>query len=167
MNRFTLALALALTAGLAAAPPASAQAGATDPGAASTEAEDETAAWMKQLEDARLRLRDASERVDRLENAKGRGAARRYPRGDAKAAYLADLAAARAERDDARRSYPDIVDDARRAGVPPGLLSDYEEEAETALAAAEADDETERSDDSYEAENTDLSEYEAAGTDDV
>lgn len=167
MNRFPFLLALGFAAWLAAPLPASAQAGATDPGTAAgaDDAGDEMKAWVEQLDDARARLHDADERVARLENAKGRGAARRYPRGDAKEAYLADLAAAREERNDARRAYPEVVEDARRAGVPNGVLADYEDEAEAALAAADA--EPERADGGYEAENTDTDESAAANTDDA
>ena len=121
---------------------------------------------MKQLEDARARLHAASQRVDELENAKGRGAARRYPRGDAKQQYLADLASAHAERSDARRALPVVVEDARRAGVPAGVLSDYEDEAEAAMAADD-DDDSERSEGAYEAEDTDDAEYRAENTDDA
>jgi hypothetical protein len=169
MRRFGFALALGIVTWLAAGLHASAQSGAADPGTAgvsdeANDAEDEMAAWVKQLEDARARLHAASQRVDELENAKGRGAARRYPRGDAKQQYLADLASAHAERNDARRAFPVAVEDARRAGVPAGVLSDYEDEAEAAMAAADA--EPERSDGAYEAENTDDDEYQAANTDD-
>lgn len=145
MRRFAaFALALGIGALCAGAPPASAQAGATDPDAAAIaqDADAEIEAWVKQLEDGRMRLRDARERVHRLEDAKGRGAARRYPRGDAKAAYIADLEAAHAELDDARRALPDLVEEARRAGVPAGVLSGYEDEieAEPDLAADVSDD---------------------------
>jgi hypothetical protein len=169
VSAFALALALAIAAGLAPVPHASAQSGATDPDAAGVgDGADEAAAmaaWIKQLDEARARLRDASDRVQELENAKGRGAARRYPRGDAKEQYLAALEAARNERNDARRAFPVVVEDARRAGVPAGVLSDYEDEADAAMAAA--DDDSEESDGAYEAENTDDEEYRPANTDDA
>lgn len=146
MKRLALALALGLALCAGPAPIASAQAGATDPGAAgaANEAGDEMAAWAKQLEDASARLRAAHEQLGKLENAKGRGAARRYPRGSAKAEYLADLEAARSELDDARRALPDTIEAARRAGVPAGVLAAYEDEAEAdaETAAATSDAET-------------------------
>jgi hypothetical protein len=169
MNRFRLVHAFAVLGCLAMAPSAFAQSGATDPDAAAvTDDAGEAAeikAWIKELEDARARLRDANERLARLDAIKGRGAANRYPRGDAKAKYLSEIQSAQDERDDAVRAFPQVVEDARRAGVPPGVLSDYEDEADAMVAAADAaaDD----TDDPYQPENTDDNEYEAQNTDDA
>lgn len=96
--------------------------------------------WVKKLDDAKLRIDLAQRQVDQLSNAKGRGAARRYPRGDAKAKYLDELKAARSEYDAALRALPDVIDEARRAGIPPGQLEPYEAAAEADPPAANADD---------------------------
>lgn len=111
--------------------------------AASDEAQgsdSEAVVWTKKLDDAKMRLDLAQRQVDQLGNAKGKGAARRYPRGDAKEKYLDQLAAARDEYDAAQRALPDVIDEARRAGIPPGQLEPYEAAAEAAAPAANADD---------------------------
>ncbi len=100
----------------------------------------ETARLVKQLDEARQRIGVAQRSLAQLEDAKGRGASRRYPRGDAKGKYLEDLKLAREEYEAARQALPDAVEDARRAGLPPGLLAPYEEAAEAASPAASADD---------------------------
>lgn len=123
-----------------AAAPAFAQSGAetaAEP-VAVDDAGDDEAAWVKRLEEGAARLSAAQQRVDELEHAKGRGASRRYPRGEAKEQYLEQLAEARAELSAAREEMPELLEDARRAGVMPGVLDRYE----TAAAAAAADGDT-------------------------
>ncbi len=100
----------------------------------------EVARLVKQLDDAKQRIDAAQRRLEQLENAKGRGASRRYPRGDAKAKYLEELKLTRAEYEAARRAMPDVVEDARRAGLPPGVLEPYEAAAEAAAPVASSDD---------------------------
>jgi len=124
-------------------------AGAEEPDSTAASAADESqdggaevARLVKQLDDAKQRIDAAQRRLEQLENAKGRGAARRYPRGDAKAKYLEDLKLTRAEYEAARRAMPDVVEEARRAGLPPGVLEPYEAAAEAASPAASADDGT-------------------------
>ena len=114
-------------------------AGATEKG---EEADAEIAGWVKKLDDAKQRVEAAQQELDKLTNAKGRGAARRYPRGDAKAKYLEDLKLTREEYEAARRALPDVVEDARRAGIAPGVLERYEAAAEAASPAASAGDDT-------------------------
>lgn len=125
-------------------------AGAHSPAASATdegEGEDaEVASLLKQLDAAVQRLDDAHRRLAQLEGAKRRGAARRYPRGDAKAKYLEDLKQTRAEYEAARRALPDVVEEARRAGVPPGVLEPYEAAAEAASPAASADEDADSED---------------------
>ncbi len=125
--------------------PSRAVAGTTDAPATaaaseSKETDAEISGWVKKLDDAKLRLEVAQRQLDELENAKGRGAARRYPRGDAKAKYLDDLKNTRTEYEAALRALPDVLEDARRAGIAPGLLEPYEAAAEAAVPAASADD---------------------------
>ncbi|RIK98756.1 MAG: hypothetical protein DCC71_20820 [Proteobacteria bacterium] len=123
------AYALAVAASLALAAPAMAQRGATDPNAIAAEEQEAEAlaAWTKRLGEARARLDAAERELAELEGAKGRGAHRRYPRGEAKGKYLERLDAARSERDAAARALPELLEEARRAGVPNGVLSRYEE----------------------------------------
>jgi TolA-binding protein len=120
----------------------------------------EVARLVKQLDAAKQRLDDAQRRLGELEGAKGRGAARRYPRGDAKAKYLEDLKQTRAEYEAARRALPDVVEDARRAGLPPGVLEPYEAAAEAASPVASADEDAD-----YEASDEDDADAEDASDD--
>lgn len=142
-------------------------ASAEEPGSTAASAADESqdggaevARLVKQLDDAKQRIDAAQRRLEQLENAKGRGAARRYPRGDAKAKYLEDLKLTRAEYEAARRAMPDVVEQARRAGLPPGVLEPYEAAAEAASPAASADDGT-----TDEAPDEDDSDAESASDD--
>lgn len=139
----SLVLTFLLCALAALAVPSRAVAETNDaPAAAATdeadEADGEVSGWVKKLDDARLRLELAQRQLDQLTNAKGRGAARRYPRGDAKAKYLEELEKTRTEYEAARRALPDAVEDARRAGIAPGLLEPYEAAAAAAAPAADA-----------------------------
>lgn len=129
------ALALLWATPLLAQPPASP---APEEPAATAE-EDSEAAWVKRLDEAAARLAGAQRQVEQLEGAKGKGASRRYPRGDAKAKYLDDLEAAHTELADARAALPELVEEARRAGIPNGVLDRYETAAEDA-GVSDADD---------------------------
>lgn len=117
--------ALVVVVALAAAPPVYAQSGSAASDAAAAE-EAEQAAWVKRLDEAAARLTDARRDLARLEDAKGRGAARRYPRGEAKEKYIDQLKAAREELAKAEESMPELLEEARRAGVPNGVLDHYE-----------------------------------------
>jgi len=128
-----LVLAAPLLAARADAP------AAKDKPAAKT-ADDEQAAWIQKLDEAAGRIESAQKQVEQLLAAKGRGAARRYPRGDAKEKYLKDLDEARKELADAKRSLPVLLDEARRAGVPNGILDRYESLAIESSAAADDED---------------------------
>jgi hypothetical protein len=144
MRLVLLVLALiAFAAAQPAAPRAEDTGASADPTAVADEASEEDAeraSWLKKLDEAKQRLDVAQRELDALENVKGRGASRRYPRGDAKGKYLEDLAAARTEYEDARRALPEVVEEARRAGIEPGVLDPYEQAAEAAAPAANADD---------------------------
>jgi multidrug efflux pump subunit AcrA (membrane-fusion protein) len=125
--------------------PSRAVAGTTDAPATaaageSKEADAEISGWVRKLDDAKLRLEFAQRQLDELTNAKGRSAARRYPRGDAKAKYLDDLKNTRTEYEAAQRALPEVLEDARRAGIAPGVLEPYEVAAAAAGPAASADD---------------------------
>lgn len=131
MRRLAWGLGIALGLALAA-PLATAQTGAVAPDETQASAEEEEqAGWIKRLDEASARISAAQREVERLEGTKGRGASRRYPRGDAKEKYLADLTAAHEELDEAKEAMPEVLEEARRAGVPNGVLDRYEsDEAE-------------------------------------
>ncbi len=128
---------LVLAAPLWADPPA---APAAKDKAAKPTGEEEQAGWIQRLDDAAARVVSAQKQVDQLVDAKGRGAARRYPRGEAKEKYLKDLDAARKELADAKRALPALVDEARRAGVPNGVLDRYESMTVESSATDEEDE---------------------------
>lgn len=132
MRRLAWGFGIAL--GLALAPPlATAQQGAVAPDDTQTSSEEEEqAGWIQRLDAASVRIATARQNIEQFEGAKGRGASRRYPRGDAKEKYLADLAAARTELADAEEALPELLEEARRAGVPNGILDRYESDASAA-----------------------------------
>jgi hypothetical protein len=88
---------------------------------------EEWAGWLETLDESLQRIRVAQARIRELENAKGRGAHRQYPRGEAKATYLRELEQARKELAESLAQHPDLLEQARQAGVPAGVLADYEE----------------------------------------
>jgi hypothetical protein len=128
MKKVLVSLAFGLGVSLAA--PALAQPPAApapdDAAAAQSSEEEEQAGWVRRLDEAAARVVAAQKNIARLTDAKGRGAARRYPRGDAKEKYLDDLEAARKELAEAEEALPEVVEEARRAGVPNGVLDRYE-----------------------------------------
>jgi len=131
-----LGLSVTIAAPLSAQPPAApAPEGAT---AGTPNAGDDESGWIHRLDEAAQRLVLAQKNLDRLDNAKGKGAARRYPRGDAKAKYLDQLDAAKKELAEAQEALPKLVEEARRAGIPNGTLDPYENPS--AIAASDDDD---------------------------
>jgi hypothetical protein len=131
---------LAWVASSLAAGPVDAQTSRGDPSDAASspaprsafEAEAEAAeeawqSWIPTLEAGRDKLVAARARVVELEEAVGRSSHRRYPRGEKKAEWLAELAEAREALAEAEAEYPELLEEARRGGVPPGILADYEE----------------------------------------
>jgi hypothetical protein len=121
-------LAVSLAAPALAQPPAAV---APDEGTAAVKdqgesEEDQERGWIKRLDEAAARLAAAQRSIDRLEGTKGRGASRRYPRGEAKGKYLDDLEAARKELAAAQEALPEVIEEARRAGIPNGTLDRYE-----------------------------------------
>lgn len=138
-NAWLRGFAAAFAFAVCAPAPAFAQSGAVDPDAgeaASTE-EDEQAGWIKRLDEAAARLAAAQKQVDQLGGAKGRGAARRYPRGDAKEKYLDDLETAKKELADAQEAMPELIEEARQAGVLPGVLDRYENPDDAGVSDAD------------------------------
>jgi hypothetical protein len=79
-------------------------------------------AWEMRVRGAREAVARASARRDAAETAYDRMRHRDYPRGKAAAAVEAERSAARAAVEAANRSLEDLLEEARRAGVPPGWL---------------------------------------------
>jgi len=126
----TLLGLVACAAMLAAAPPAGAQGAAgAKPGAdaaASAEAED-WSSWIKTLEQGAQKLRELRKTEAALQTEVGRALSRRYPRGEEKEKLLAAHARAQKDLAEAREQLPELIEQARQAGVPQGMLQEYED----------------------------------------
>jgi chromosome segregation ATPase len=113
-----LALAVPALAEEMASPAAAAEAGQIGTG--------EHDAWRERLFEARQRLENARVRFAEAQQAYQDARQRRYPRGDAKAELLAELERAEQELDRAETELPSLLEEAHRAGVPPGVLREFE-----------------------------------------
>jgi hypothetical protein len=107
--------ALALGLLLAAAPAA---AGDEDPA---------LSAWRERLAGARAELLGARERAERARDTYQDWRQRKVPRGVRKEALVRELEEAQAAAAGAEEAWSGLLEEARRAGVPPGVLRDYEE----------------------------------------
>jgi hypothetical protein len=133
MKPLWFALALAVSIPLAAPVPADAQSAAKVAGAAKVaDDQEETAMWVKRLDDAKDQLDAARKDIAKYQRAKGQGASRNYPVGPAKAVYLKGLKDSEVAYESARRALPQLVEEARRAGIVPGVLDPYEAAAAAA-----------------------------------
>jgi hypothetical protein len=120
-----LALVLALTfAGTAGADPA-----APDPGAATPEALRD-AGFRERLAQAERDVGAARMRVTEAEVALRRARHRNYPRGEALVALETALVEAREKQATAEAALPELLEEARRAGVSPAVLRDFEDEGD-------------------------------------
>lgn len=136
-------LLLACLAMLAGVAPAAAQppsaAGATDAAAADESADWPT--WIQQLETEAKKLRELRKTEAALQEEVGRALSRRYPRGAEKERLLAAHQRAQHDLAETQEQLAELTEQARQAGVPQGMLQDYEELAEPPPASA-ADDGT-------------------------
>jgi hypothetical protein len=142
MNATKGVLGLLAAAALAsAAPPAAAQGsgGAGGTTAAAIDESQDWATWIQQLEDEARKLRELRKTEAALQEEVGRALSRRRPRGEEKARLLAARDRAVADLAAAERQLGALTEQARQAGVPQGMLQDYEELAESP-ASAGADD---------------------------
>ncbi|MEB2343108.1 MAG: hypothetical protein OZ948_00015 [Deltaproteobacteria bacterium] len=133
-------LAGLLVAGLAAPLAAAAQA-ASAAGAASAapDASQDWASWIQTLDESAKKLRELRRIEGQLQDEVDKAISRRYPRGAEKERLLAALARAQADLAEAEQQHPELLEQARQAGVPQGLLQDYEDLG--ADTPASADDE--------------------------
>ena len=84
--------------------------------------EAERVAWQERIAQARAALDEAQRRSDAAEAAVQKMRHRRKPRGDAREALFAERDAARTDHAEAERALAELLEQARRAGVPPGWL---------------------------------------------
>ena len=112
----TIALAvLALPGSLSAEPPAAQAAGSP-------------ADWSRRLADAHSELLEAREAESETQTAYVRARHKNHPRGQALADLRTAMEDAKTERAELEESFPELVDQARRAGVPFRVLAPYEED---------------------------------------
>jgi hypothetical protein len=114
--------ALALATSLAGA-----FAAAADP-AKPSEEEASTPTWEQRLEEAHTRLELARLHAAESERAVTRARHRRYPRGAGFDDLVAAAEDARKQLRSAEAELPELLEQARRAGVEPGVLRRFEPE---------------------------------------
>lgn len=109
---------------------AAAFAAAGDPAKPNPEAvaasEEVAAAWEARLDEAQARITTARERVATSERALTRARHRKYPRGEALDGLAEAAEQARTALADAEAELPELLDQARAAGVEPGVLRRFE-----------------------------------------
>lgn len=133
---------LACLGWLASAAPAAAEPpGAADraPAAAPDESAD-WATWIQQLETEAKKLRELRSTEAALQEEVGRALSRRYPRGAEKDRLLAAHERARDDLAETQQQLAELTEQARQAGVPQGMLQDYEELAEPPPASGTDDE---------------------------
>lgn len=107
-----LAALLAISGGPIHAPPATAE-------LADTRRNEE---WKERVAEARADVASAYERRDAAETAVDRMRHSRHPRGAAREGLFSEREEARAGVAEAKRALDELLEQARRAGVPPGWL---------------------------------------------
>lgn len=138
MNPTKPLLGLLACAALWAAPPAAGAQARTGTVGAEASAPDEGAdwaTWIRTLEDEAKKLRELEKTAAALDTEVSRARSRRYPRGAERERLFAAHERAHNDLADARRQLPELVEQARRAGVPQGMLQEYEALAETPASA--------------------------------
>ncbi len=100
------------------------------PGAAELSGEALDEAWSVRLSDARERRDTALLHLADAQQALSSARHRKRPRGSSLAALEADLARARSARAATEAELPELLEQARRAGVAPGVLRRFEPEDE-------------------------------------
>lgn len=128
-----LALLACAAVWTAAAMPADAQAreGAADARIAAPAEGADWASWIRTLEDEAKKLRELEKTASALDAEVSRARSRRYPRGAERERLFAAHERAHDDLAAARRQLPELLEQARRAGVPQGMLQEYEALAET------------------------------------
>jgi hypothetical protein len=91
--------------------------------------------WQERVAEARELVLRAQERRDAAETAVERMRHSRHPRGEAREALFAEREAARLDVAEAERALEELLEEARRAGVPPGWLRAPAAQSDAAPAA--------------------------------
>lgn len=130
MNATKIWLGLWLCAALlASAPLASAQSAGVeaDPAATASDGSDDWSSWIQTLEQEGKKLAELRKTHAALQAEVDKANARRYPRGEEKERLLAANMRAQKDLGEVEAQFPELVEQARQAGVPQGLLQDYED----------------------------------------
>jgi hypothetical protein len=84
------------------------------------------AEWRARLDEAHVALAEARHRSEAAHDAYADWRQRKYPRGVRKEKLVQEVADAEVALAEAQAAWQALQEDARRAGVPPGVLRDYE-----------------------------------------
>lgn len=85
-----------------------------------------TQAWRERISTAQQQVADAQLRAETARNTYQDWRQRKYPRGVRKEELVREVADADQAVRDAEASFAGLLEQARRAGVPPGVLRDFE-----------------------------------------
>lgn len=127
-------LVAGLAAPLHAAAPTTAAAGSAS---AAPDASQDWSSWIQTLDESAKKLRELRQIEGQLQEAVDKAISRRYPRGEEKERLLAALQRAQADLAEAEQQHPELLEQARQAGVPQGLLQDYEQPGAGPASAAD------------------------------
>ena len=83
--------------------------------------------WVQRLEDARSRLQRARTAVEAGDTTYAKGRHRERLRGEPREEIVAEREAAALELAAAEAAWPKLLEEARRAGLPPGVLRPFED----------------------------------------
>lgn len=83
--------------------------------------------WISEIEKSAQKVRSLRETTAALEADVSRMRSRRYPRGEERARLEAAYERARTQLEEAEAAHPALLEQARQAGVPQGILQDFEE----------------------------------------
>lgn len=83
--------------------------------------------WIQRLDDSARKLRELRRIEAKLSAEVERAKSRRYPRGEERQRLFDAWERARNDLAQAELAHPELLEQARQAGVPAGLLQDYED----------------------------------------
>lgn len=94
---------------------------------ATADVEEDWSTWIGTLEESAQNLRTLRKITGELQAEVTRMNTRRYPRGEEKERMLAAFERAQTQLGEAEANHPELLEQARQAGVPQGMLQDFED----------------------------------------
>jgi hypothetical protein len=94
---------------------------------APADVEEDWSTWIGTLEESAQNLRSLRKVTGELQAEVARMNIRRYPRGEEKERLLAAFERAQTQLGEAEANHPELLEQARQAGVPQGMLQDFED----------------------------------------